>query len=117
MLSRTHLLNEADSKRCVYLGVLNPEKHHWNSWYGKNKIHTSKYTMLNFLPKNLMVQLLKAQNAYFLMVIILQSISAITTTNGRPTVASPLTIICVASMVKDALEDYAYHKNDQREND
>ncbi len=32
-----------------------------------NKINTAKYTLLNFLPKNLFIQFSKAANLYFLV--------------------------------------------------
>ena len=37
-----------------------------------NSIHTSKYTFVNFVPKNLIEQFSKLANIYFLIMMILQ---------------------------------------------
>ena len=36
-----------------------------------NKVTTTKYTCLNFLPKNLFIQFTKVANAYFLFCVLL----------------------------------------------
>lgn len=46
-------------------------KHHPNGQYRNNKIHTSKYTWLTFLPKNLFEQFYRFANLYFLLIQIL----------------------------------------------
>lgn len=40
--------------------------------YKDNKVRTSKYTVLNFLPKNLILQFRAIANFYFLVLVILQ---------------------------------------------
>lgn len=50
------------------------------------------------------------------MITILQSFKEVSMSNGRPTVAFPLTFIVFVSMVKDALEDNKRHQSDKREN-
>jgi len=49
-----------------------------------NKVVTTKYTLLNFLPKNLMLQFSKAANVYFLIIAFMQMNKSITTTEGKP---------------------------------
>jgi len=39
-----------------------------------NRIHTSKYNVFTFLPKNLLEQFSKMANAYFLMIALLEVI-------------------------------------------
>lgn len=41
--------------------------------YPRNKIRTSKYTALTFIPKNLWLQFHNIANIYFLFIIILQA--------------------------------------------
>jgi phospholipid-translocating ATPase len=62
--------------RTVYVNVPVPEdardEHgHVKQHYGRNKIRTSKYTPLSFVPKNLWVQFHNIANVYFLFTIIL----------------------------------------------
>ena len=40
-----------------------------------NRIQTSKYTVFNFLPKNLFYQFMKMSNVYFFVIAILEVIS------------------------------------------
>ena len=56
----------------------------------ENTIHTSKYTLINFLPKNLFLQFTKMANVYFLVMTIFQVIPAISITSGQPTILVPL---------------------------
>lgn len=67
---------EADDKRTVYFNLPLPDhardedgrplKH-----YARNKIRTSKYTPISFIPKNLFYQFHNVANLYFLFIIIL----------------------------------------------
>ena len=77
-----------------------------NSRYADNSIRTSKYTALTFLPKNLFSQFSKAANAYFLMIVIAQTVPSISITNGKPMNAPPLAVVVLISMLKDAFEDW-----------
>lgn len=83
--------------------------------FGNNAIKTAKYTMLTFVPKNLYEQFHRVANFYFLLVIILQFIPAIS--NVSPWIAMmPLTVIVVATAIKDAFEDWKRHKSDNKVN-
>jgi len=62
--------------------------------------------MWSFLPKNLLLQLTKSANLYFLIISFLQMVDSITTTNGKPTQSGPLIVVVLVSMIKDAYEDY-----------
>jgi len=81
-----------------------------------NKIHTSKYTFYNFLPKNLFFQFCKLANLYFLVMLCMQVIPQISITAGQPTIALPLTFVIMVSMVKDIIEDTRRHISDNNEN-
>ena len=81
-----------------------------------NDIRTSKYTVYNFVFKNLWVQFQKLANVYFLFAGVLECIPQVTMTNGVPTYAMPLMMVLGVTAIKDALEDYARHKADGEEN-
>ena len=75
----------------------------------KNRIRTGKYSVLTFLPKNLLNQFSKMANVYFLIISFMQCIKSISISGGAPAMAFPLTIIVLISMLKDAYEDYKRH--------
>lgn len=49
-----------------------------------NHIKTSKYTVLTFVPLNLLTQFSKMSNVYFLIISFMQTIKRISITNGTP---------------------------------
>ena len=82
----------------------------------KNKISTSIYTILNFIPKSLALQFSRLGNLYFLMIGLLQLIPQISSTNGVPVILLPLFFIVFMSSVKEIYEDYKRHRSDSAEN-
>ena len=84
--------------------------------YKNNKISTTKYSLYNFVFKNLFEQFSKLANIYFLFLAILQCIPAVSLTKGIPTVLFPLVVIVIITMIKDGYEDYKRYKSDQEEN-
>ena len=70
-----------------------------------NAIRTSKYTNMTFFPLNLLHQLSKGANIYYIIIIIMQCIRPISITGGSPTNLPPLSILIAVSMVKDFIED------------
>ncbi|KAM3133208.1 hypothetical protein pb186bvf_014636 [Paramecium bursaria] len=82
-----------------------------------NRVETSKYNVITFLPKNIMEQFTKTSNVYFLLLGIFQILPAVTTTDGTPTVYAPLLFIIIVSMIKDFYEDYKRHIADKEENE
>lgn len=85
--------------------------------YATNKVITSHYTLLNFVPKNLMEQYSKAANVYFLFLACLQCIPRVTTTGQVPSIAMPIICILIMNAIKDGIEDYRRHKSDREENE
>ncbi|EGW31952.1 uncharacterized protein SPAPADRAFT_152194 [Spathaspora passalidarum NRRL Y-27907] len=73
--------------------------------YPRNKIRTTKYTPLSFLPKNISHQFFhNVANIYFLFLIILGAFSIF----GVPSpvlAAVPLIVIVIITAIKDAIED------------
>lgn len=84
---------------------LDPETGKPMTEYLRNKIRTTKYTPLSFIPKNLANQFFKnVANLYFLALIILGAFDIF----GVPSpvlAAVPLIVICAITAIKDAIED------------
>ncbi|XP_071752711.2 phospholipid-transporting ATPase ID [Centroberyx gerrardi] len=83
--------------------------------YADNHIKTSKYNIFTFLPINLFEQFQRVANAYFLVLLILQLIPAISSLSWFTTIV-PLVLVLVITAVKDATDDYFRHKSDQQVN-
>ncbi|PJF18947.1 Phospholipid-transporting ATPase [Paramicrosporidium saccamoebae] len=80
-----------------------------------NEIRTAKYTMLNFLPKNILEQMRRVANIYFVFIVFLQCFPAVS--NYNPVLAAaPIVIIMVVTAIKDAVEDWKRHKQDNEVN-
>ncbi|KAG0328796.1 hypothetical protein BGZ99_004460 [Dissophora globulifera] len=81
--------------------------------YPTNNIKTTKYTLLTFLPVNLLFQFKRFYNIYFLCAAIFvcaePSLSPVTE-------IMPLTLVLTITAVKDALEDYRRYQQDKRSN-
>lgn len=56
-------------------------------------------------------------NFYFLCIAVLQSINAISISQGKPTILVPLIFVLVVSGIKDAFEDSKRHAADREENE
>jgi len=88
----------------------------FNRSFCDNKIMTSKYTVLTFLPKNLFEQFSKLANVYFLFISFMQMVPMISISKGKPVMLLPLTFVILVSAVKDIFEDWKRHKSDSEEN-
>lgn len=73
--------------------------------YRPNKVSTSKYSFLNFLPKNIIEQFRGIANFYFLSLVILQGFPMFKTVDISVT-ALPIVIIFVATALKVRLYIY-----------
>ncbi|XP_053509931.1 phospholipid-transporting ATPase ID [Ictalurus furcatus] len=83
--------------------------------YATNGIKTSKYNVLTFLPLNLFEQFQRIANAYFLCLLVLQVIPAISSLSWFTTVV-PLALVLTVTAVKDAIDDINRHKSDRQVN-
>ncbi|KAH3682401.1 hypothetical protein WICPIJ_006626 [Wickerhamomyces pijperi] len=72
--------------------------------YPRNKIRTTKYTAISFIPKNLIFQFKNVANIYFLIMNILGFISIFGTPNPALNLV-PLIVIVILTAIKDAFED------------
>lgn len=83
--------------------------------YARNKVRTSKYTLLTFLPRNLYEQFHRVANIYFLGLVILQLFPIFGATT--PEIAMlPLVAILGMTAIKDAVEDWRRAKLDEEVN-
>ncbi|ODV81057.1 phospholipid-translocating P-type ATPase [Suhomyces tanzawaensis NRRL Y-17324] len=73
--------------------------------YPRNKIRTTKYTPLSFLPKNILFQFRNVANVYFLVLVILGAFQ-IFGVDSPGLAAVPLIVIVCITAIKDAFEDY-----------
>ncbi|KAG6801693.1 phospholipid-transporting ATPase ID isoform X7 [Apis mellifera caucasica] len=83
--------------------------------YANNYIKTSKYSVLTFLPLNLFEQFQRLANFYFLCLLVLQMIPAISSLTPITT-AIPLIGVLMLTAVKDAYDDFQRHNSDSQVN-
>lgn len=79
--------------------------------YARNKIRTTKYTPVTFIPKNLMFQFRNVANGYFLLLIILGAFQIFGVSNPG-LAATPLIVIVAITAVRDAFEDWRRGSSD-----
>lgn len=80
-----------------------------------NTIRSSRYTIWDFAPRQLVFQFSKLANAYFLLISILQLIPGLSPTGSYTTIV-PLMVFVVISMAKEGWDDVRRYKLDQVEN-
>lgn len=80
-----------------------------------NVVHTTKYTLITFLPKNLLEQFHRVANLYFLLIIILNFIPAIEAF-GKEVSWVPLFCVLSVTAIKDAIEDIRRYLSDRKVN-
>ena len=85
-----------------------------NKKYPNNKTTTTKYTLINFLPKSLLMQFKKVANIYFLVVTILTfcSFSPI----NPASMVGTFIFVLTCTMIKEAIEDYRRYQQDEINN-
>lgn len=83
--------------------------------YMDNTIRSSKYTVWNFVPRQLFAQFSKLANFYFLSVSILQMIPGLSTTGSFTTIV-PLSFFVTLSMAKEGYDDFSRYRLDKAEN-
>ncbi|KZP18292.1 phospholipid-translocating ATPase [Athelia psychrophila] len=89
-----------------------PKKEHV---YCTNQVITSKYTIITFLPQNLLWQFRRVANVFILGVDILQFFPKFNTISPG-LVILPLLIVLGITAIKDAYEDVKRHQSDRRVN-
>lgn len=100
-----------DKERTIYFNQplpefeKDPQTGHILNEYPRNKIRTTKYTPLNFIPKNLYYQFHNIANIYFLFIVILGAFSIFGVLDPGLS-AVPIIAIVIITAIKDAIEDY-----------
>ncbi|THH28398.1 hypothetical protein EUX98_g5794 [Antrodiella citrinella] len=80
-----------------------------------NQVITSKYTVITFLPRNLLEQFRRIANVFFLAIAILQFFSIFSTVSPG-LVILPLLVVLAITAVKDGYEDIKRHQSDRAVN-
>ncbi|XP_038604502.1 phospholipid-transporting ATPase IG isoform X2 [Tachyglossus aculeatus] len=79
-----------------------------------NRIISSKYTVWNFLPKNLFEQFRRIANFYFLIIFLVQVI--VDTPTSPVTSGLPLFFVITVTAIKQGYEDWLRHRADNEVN-
>lgn len=90
-----------------------PKREHPNGRRVGNKIRTTKYTLLSFLPKNLLEQFHRVANLYFIFIVVLNwFIDAF----GKEISLIPVLFVLGVTAIKDLFEDRRRRASDKRIN-
>lgn len=90
-----------------------PKRDHPNGRYVGNKIRTTKYTLLSFLPKNLLEQFHRVANLYFIFIVVLNwQIGAF----AKEISLIPVIFVLGVTAIKDLFEDRRRRASDKRIN-
>ncbi|KAK4481259.1 hypothetical protein RD792_012143 [Penstemon davidsonii] len=102
-----------DNPRLIHIN--DPKKTNDKFDFSGNEIRTSKYTFLNFLPKNLFIQFHRVAYLYFLAIAALNQLPPLAVF-GRTVSLFPLLFVLTVTAVKDGYEDWRRHRSDRNEN-
>ncbi|XP_071720404.1 phospholipid-transporting ATPase 1-like [Rutidosis leptorrhynchoides] len=102
-----------DNSRLIYIN--NPQRTNEEYEFTGNEITTSKYTIINFLPKNLFIQFHRVAYVYFLIIAALNQLPPLAVF-GRTVSLFPLLFVLTVTAIKDGYEDWRRHRSDRNEN-
>lgn len=80
-----------------------------------NAIHTTKYTVLNFVFKNLWEQFHRVANIYFLFIACLNFVPAVEAV-AKEVAFLPLLFVLGVTAIRDIFEDYRRYRSDKQVN-
>ncbi|KAL7248710.1 hypothetical protein ACSBR2_003455 [Camellia fascicularis] len=106
-------LSQDENPRLIY--VNDPRKTNDKYEFTENEIRTSKYTVINFLPKNLFIQFYQVAYLYFSAIAALNQLPPLAVF-GRTVSLFPLLFVLCVMAVKDGYEDWRRHRSDLNEN-
>jgi len=99
-----------------HLVPTNPkDQDHPNSQYLSNRIRTTKYTFLSFIPRNLFEQFHRFANLYFLFIVLLNWVPAINAF-GKEISMIPVILVLFVTALKDLFEDRRRYASDKKVN-
>lgn len=99
-----------ESKRVIWANT-----RELNKGFTSNKIVSTKYNLITFLPFALFIQFRKVSNIYFLITAVLQSIPQISPLQPFTAIA-PLVFVLGVSLIREGIEDYLKYKSDKEIN-
>ncbi|XP_010857174.1 PREDICTED: probable phospholipid-transporting ATPase VD isoform X4 [Bison bison bison] len=97
------------------LQLFKEEYEKFSGTYVNNRIRTTKYTLLNFVPRNLFEQFHRVANLYFLFLVVLNWVPLVEAFQKEITML-PLVVVLTIIAIKDGLEDYRKYKIDKQIN-
>ncbi|XP_048361184.1 phospholipid-transporting ATPase IF isoform X6 [Sphaerodactylus townsendi] len=101
--------------RTIYIANRFPQHGHYvPQKFADNRIISSKYTVWNFVPKNLFEQFRRVANFYFLIIFLVQLM--IDTPTSPVTSGLPLFFVITVTAIKQGYEDWLRHKSDNEVN-
>ena len=80
-----------------------------------NKISTTKYNIITFLPKGLLLQFTRLPNIFFLFTAVIQSIPVISPLSSLTAIV-PLIFVLGVSLIREFIEDWARKSYDDMNN-
>eukprot|EP00061_Rhincodon_typus_P017947 g46896.t1 len=83
--------------------------------HASNRLKTTKYTLLSFLPKNLFEQFHRFANVYFVFIALLNFVPIVGAFQPELALA-PVVFILAVTALKDLWEDYRRYRSDQEIN-
>ena len=83
--------------------------------YISNGIRSSRYTLYDFIPKQILFQATRLSNFYFICVGVPQTIPGLSTTGSYTTIL-PLLFFMLLTIIKEGYDDYKRHRLDNVEN-
>ncbi|XP_061048221.1 phospholipid-transporting ATPase VD isoform X3 [Eubalaena glacialis] len=98
-----------------HLQPFKDEYEKFSGTYVNNRIRTTKYTLLNFVPRNLFEQFHRVANLYFLFLVVLNWVPLVEAFQKEITML-PLVAVLTIIAIKDGLEDYRKYKLDKQIN-
>ena len=81
-----------------------------NNHFGDNTTLTTKYNLITWLPKSLLIQFKRLANIYFLVISILSCLSF--SPLNPSSMIGTFVFVLLVSMIKDGVEDYQRYKQD-----
>ena len=87
-----------------------------NFKHKNNYISTTKYNIITFIPKSLIIQFSRLSNVYFLLTAIIQSLPIVSPFSSFTAIV-PLLFVLSVSMIRELIEDLQRFKYDKMNNE
>ena len=107
--------NNSKHDKLYQFYINNNDKNTSEFHFKDNKVDTTKYNVITFLPKALLFQFMRLANVYFLICAIIQCIPAISPL-GASTAVVPIVIVLSVSLIREGIEDCSRAKLDKEQN-